>query len=61
MTALGFAYAAQEMPEVPDSDHDMQLDAIVTERGVIVRPEPGLPAVRCAGKRGGCGCCSSAT
>ena len=35
MTAIGLAYAAQEVPEVPDSDHDMQLDAIVTEQGVV--------------------------
>jgi 5-formyltetrahydrofolate cyclo-ligase len=35
ITALGFAYAAQEIPKMPDSDHDMQLDLIVTERGVI--------------------------
>jgi len=35
VVALGFAYADQEMPAVPDSEHDMQLDAIVTERGVI--------------------------
>jgi 5-formyltetrahydrofolate cyclo-ligase len=38
VTALGFAYAAQEMPEVPDSAHDMRLDAIVTEQGII-RPD----------------------
>ena len=35
VTALGLAYAAQEVPEVPDSTHDMQLDAIVTERGTL--------------------------
>jgi 5-formyltetrahydrofolate cyclo-ligase len=33
--ALGFAYAAQELPEVPDGETDMRLDAIVTEAGVI--------------------------
>ena len=38
VAAIGFAYAAQEVPEVPDSQHDMQLDAIVTEQGVI-RPD----------------------
>jgi 5-formyltetrahydrofolate cyclo-ligase len=42
VVAVGFAYAAQEMPEVPDSAHDMQLDAIVTERG-LMRPEVGSP------------------
>ena len=35
VTAIGFAYAAQEVPEVPDSEHDMRLDAIVTEQGVM--------------------------
>jgi 5-formyltetrahydrofolate cyclo-ligase len=35
VTAIGLAYAAQEVPEVPDSAHDMQLDAIVTEQGVV--------------------------
>jgi 5-formyltetrahydrofolate cyclo-ligase len=35
VTAIGIAYAAQELPEVPDSAHDMRLDAIVTEQGVI--------------------------
>jgi 5-formyltetrahydrofolate cyclo-ligase len=33
--ALGFAYAAQEVPLVPDSETDMRLDAIVTEAGTI--------------------------
>ena len=31
--ALGFAYAAQELPAVPDGETDMRLDAIVTEAG----------------------------
>ncbi|HVL22115.1 MAG TPA: 5-formyltetrahydrofolate cyclo-ligase [Amaricoccus sp.] len=35
VTAIGFAYADQEMREVPDSEHDMRLDAIVTEQGVM--------------------------
>ena len=35
VTAVGFAYADQEMREVPDSEHDMRLDAIVTEQGVM--------------------------
>jgi 5-formyltetrahydrofolate cyclo-ligase len=35
VAAVGFAYADQEMPEVPDSEHDMRLDAVVTEAGVI--------------------------
>ena len=32
--ALGFAYAAQEVDLVPDSETDMRLDAVVTEAGV---------------------------
>ena len=32
--ALGFAFAAQELPEVPIDQFDQRLDAIVTERGV---------------------------
>lgn len=35
VTALGVAFAAQEMPEVPDSAHDMRLDAVLTEDEVI--------------------------
>ena len=35
VTAVGFAFAAQQLPEVPDSAHDMRLDAVVTERGVL--------------------------
>ncbi len=36
--AIGFAYAAQEIEEVPVEETDMQLDAIVTEKGVIRPP-----------------------
>jgi 5-formyltetrahydrofolate cyclo-ligase len=32
---FGFAYAAQEIPEVPDGGNDMRLDAIITEAGVM--------------------------
>lgn len=35
VTAIGVAYAAQEMDEVPINDHDEPLDWILTERGVI--------------------------
>ena len=35
LVALGLAYAGQELPEVPDGDHDMRLDGIVTEAGVL--------------------------
>ncbi|QCO56859.1 5-formyltetrahydrofolate cyclo-ligase (plasmid) [Pseudorhodobacter turbinis] len=33
--AVGFAFSAQEMPEVPIEATDQPLDVIVTERGVI--------------------------
>ena len=33
--ALGCAYAVQEVPDVPAEPHDMRLDAVATERGVI--------------------------
>lgn len=32
--AVGFAFAAQELPEVPTDAYDQRLDAIVTEDGV---------------------------
>lgn len=32
---LGCAYAAQEIPAVPAGPHDMRIDAVVTEQGVI--------------------------
>jgi 5-formyltetrahydrofolate cyclo-ligase len=35
LTAIGLAYAAQEVPRVPDGETDSLLDAIVTENGVI--------------------------
>lgn len=33
--ALGVAYAMQEVPAVPAGPHDMRLDAVATENGVI--------------------------
>jgi len=38
--ALGVAYAAQEVPEVPVGPSDVPLDAVATENGVIVCKEP---------------------
>jgi 5-formyltetrahydrofolate cyclo-ligase len=35
VAAVGFAFAAQEVPEVPIGPHDAKLDAIVTEHGVV--------------------------
>lgn len=40
--ALGLAYAAQEMAEVPREPTDQRLDLIVTEAGII-RPRDPLP------------------
>ena len=34
LLAVGFAFAAQELPEVPIDAYDQRLDAIVTEEGV---------------------------
>lgn len=36
VTAIGFAFAAQEMAEVPIEPTDQRLDLIVTEAGVLV-------------------------
>ncbi|MEJ6394020.1 5-formyltetrahydrofolate cyclo-ligase [Gymnodinialimonas sp. 2305UL16-5] len=33
--AIGFAYAAQELPKIPQEPTDQPLDALVTERGVL--------------------------
>lgn len=35
LLAIGFAFAAQELPEVPIDHNDQRLDAIVTDRGVL--------------------------
>lgn len=40
VTAVGFAFAAQEVAEVPTEPTDQRLDLIVTEAGII-RPEAG--------------------
>jgi 5-formyltetrahydrofolate cyclo-ligase len=34
VTALGLAYAAQEIDEVPHETHDQRLDAVLTEQGI---------------------------
>lgn len=36
VTAIGVAYAGQELPEVPEEAHDQPLDAIATEQGVLM-------------------------
>ena len=33
--ALGFAYGAQEIPEVPVDQYDQRLDGVVTEDGIV--------------------------
>ncbi len=35
VTAVGLAYAGQEVPVLPDEPHDQALDAILTEKGYI--------------------------
>jgi 5-formyltetrahydrofolate cyclo-ligase len=35
VTAVGIAYAAQEVDAVPVGDHDQLLDLVLTERGII--------------------------
>jgi len=37
--ALGVAYAAQEVPEVPAGPTDIRLDAVATDRGIILVTE----------------------
>ena len=36
---IGCAFAVQQVDAVPVLPHDRSLDAVVTERGVIMRPE----------------------
>ncbi len=36
--AIGFAYAAQELPDVPQEPTDQPLDALVTEQGPLAPP-----------------------
>ena len=35
VVAVGIAYAAQEVPEVPTTSRDERLDLVLTERDVI--------------------------
>jgi 5-formyltetrahydrofolate cyclo-ligase len=47
IAAIGYAYAAQEVPLVPNEPHDQPLDAVATERELVLRdmtPDIGLPA-----------------
>ncbi|MBC7677148.1 MAG: 5-formyltetrahydrofolate cyclo-ligase, partial [Rhodoferax sp.] len=34
--AVGYAFGAQQVEEVTVDEHDQRLDAIITERGLIV-------------------------
>jgi len=36
--AIGYAFAAQELPAIPTEPTDQPLDALVTEQGCLVRP-----------------------
>jgi 5-formyltetrahydrofolate cyclo-ligase len=38
-TTIGIAYAFQEVSDLPTGPHDIRLDAIATETGLI-RPKP---------------------
>jgi 5-formyltetrahydrofolate cyclo-ligase len=42
--AAGFAYAAQEEPSLPNEATDVPLDAVVTERGVLLPDAAQVPA-----------------
>ena len=47
ITAIGLAFAAQEVPEVPRLDYDARLDAVLTEEGLMsVEGAPHAPALR---------------
>jgi 5-formyltetrahydrofolate cyclo-ligase len=35
VTAIGVAFAAQEIPDVPAFDYDQRLDLVLTEREVV--------------------------
>jgi 5-formyltetrahydrofolate cyclo-ligase len=35
VTAVGYGYAAQELPEIPLGPHDQRLDGVVTEQGAF--------------------------
>jgi 5-formyltetrahydrofolate cyclo-ligase len=35
VTAIGLAFAVQEMPQVPTDDRDERLDLVLTERGIL--------------------------
>ncbi len=35
VTAIGIAFAAQEIPRVPATERDEQLDLVLTEREII--------------------------
>ena len=63
VVAIGVAYAAQEVTEVPHGDHDQPLDLIMTEKGPFTmrlmflgdvvgksRPRSGLPRIAAAAR-----------
>ena len=37
-TAIGFAYAAQELPDLPQEPTDQRLDTLITENGPLASP-----------------------
>ncbi|MBI2384055.1 MAG: 5-formyltetrahydrofolate cyclo-ligase [Gammaproteobacteria bacterium] len=40
---LGYAYAAQQAPDIPAAPHDVRLDAVATERGTLLFRGPRWP------------------
>lgn len=40
---VGLAYACQQVERLIESRHDVRLDAVITERGIITFPAPGAP------------------
>jgi len=40
VTAVGIAYAGQEIPSVPHDAHDQRLDAVLSENGLRTFPQP---------------------
>ncbi len=49
---VGLAFAAQEVDEVPAAAHDIPLDAVLTERGLIVTARDRKRRPRVSGSRG---------
>jgi 5-formyltetrahydrofolate cyclo-ligase len=44
--AIGYGFAAQEIPEAPREEHDLPMDGIVTEHGLCWFPDHGIGPCR---------------